>query len=194
MPDLLPHATLADAVGAYRETGDIVQLLDRIAALAADTPLDQLIDAAEPFREMPEVIGPVYERVVRERPNDARALVTLANAYWLAGRGPEVVGELASRAIAADPAMRAAWHLWALSESDPRARTDRWRQVTERFPEDELARVVLADNAASLAGAESDPEALALAIATYRSLLATAGPEQRAALERAIATLESWSL
>lgn len=194
MPDLLPHATLADAVIAYRETGDIARLLERIGAIAADAPVDQLMDAAEPYRDIPEVIGPVYEHVVRSRPDDARALVTLANAYWLAGRGADAVGELAARALAADPMLRAAWHLWALSESDARTRTDRWRQVTERFPEDELARALLADNAASVAGAESDPEALALAIRTYESLLATARDDQREALERAITTLKGWSL
>jgi hypothetical protein len=90
--------------------------------------------------------------------------------------------------------MRAAWHLWALSESDARSRTERWRQVTERFPDDELARALLADNAASLAGADSDAEALALAVRTYESLLPTARGEQRQALERAIGTLRSWSL
>lgn len=194
MPDLLPHATLADAVGAYRETGDLARLLERISSIAADASLDQLEAAAEPYRDMPEVIGPIYERVVQEKPDDALSLVTLANAYWLAGRGAEIVGDLAARAIAVDPGLRAAWHLWALSESDPRARTERWQQVCARFPADELARVLLADNAASLAGAESDREALALAISTYESLLSTAGPEQRTALERAIATLSSWSL
>jgi hypothetical protein len=45
-----------------------------------------------------------------------------------------------------------------------------------------------------VAGAESDPEALALAISTYESLLATAREEQRAVLERAITTLKGWSL
>jgi hypothetical protein len=194
MPDLLPVSSLAYAVSAYRETGDIARLLDRIADLARRTPTDELRSAAEPFRDIPEVIGPVYEHVVADSPDDAGALVTLANAYWLAGRGPEAVGELAARAIAADPSHRGAWHLWALSESDARSRTERWRQVTERFPEDELARVLLADNAASLAGAESDPDALALAIRTYESLLPTAAGDQRAALDRAIATLRGWSL
>jgi hypothetical protein len=194
MPDLLPQTALADAVAAYRETGDIVRLLDRIAGIAAGTPAAELASAAEPFRDVPEVIGPVYEYVVAARPHDPRALVTLANAYWLAGRGPDVVGELASRAIAADPALRSGWHLWALSEGDARSRTERWRQVVERFPEDELARVLLADNAASLAGAESDAGALALAIRTYESLLPTARGDQRMALERAIATLNEWSL
>src|SRR6478609_10678544 len=130
---------------------------------------------------------PELERNVRENPNDARAIVALANHYWLTGHGPEVVGELANRAIAADPTNRAGWHLWALSESDPRQRVARWQQVCARFPLDELAKANLADNAASLAGAEHDYEAVDLAIATYRELLATASSaDQTAALEKAI--------
>ena len=119
----------------------------------------------------------------------------LANAYWLTGRGPEAVGELASRAIAADPGNRGAWHLWALSESSPHERMTRWLQVTTRFPEDELAKANLADNAASIASADRDREALQIALHTYRSLLRTATrPEQRAALEEAIGVMEKWSL
>jgi hypothetical protein len=190
-----PAAVLAGAVAAYRDHGDVAALLERIAALAAITPPDRLAAAAEPFRDMPEVAGPVYEHVVAAHPTDARALVILAGAYWLAGRGPEVVGELAGRALAADPGHRGAWHLWALTEPDPRGRVTRWRQVAERFPDDELARVNLADNAASLAGAEHDPEALALAIRTYESLLPTARhPRQREALEQALRTLRAWRL
>ncbi|HEX6632250.1 MAG TPA: hypothetical protein VF048_14215, partial [Gemmatimonadaceae bacterium] len=129
------------------------------------------------------------------RPNDARALVILANAYWLGGRGPEVVEELANRAIAADPSNRGAWHLWALSESNPRQRVTRWRQVTARFPEDHLAHANLADNAASLAGAEHDPDALLVAITTYEWLLERADqPDQRNALEHALLTLRAWKL
>ena len=188
-------AELARAIASYREDADLGALVERIAALAAVTPVDALAAAAEPFRDLPEVAGPVYERVVAARPADARALVILANAYWLAGRGPDVVGELAGRAIATDPDSRAAWHLWALSEANPRARVARWRQVAERFPADELARATLADNAASLAGAEHDPEALALAIRSYESLLPTATrPGERQALERAITTLRAWRL
>lgn len=195
MPTASPTPTLAAAVEAYRASGDLPQLLDTIADLARTATADELVEAAAPFRDIPEVAGPVYEHVVAQRPDDAEALVVLANASWLAGRGPELVGELASRAIAADPDRRAAWHLWALSESDARQRTERWRQVTERFADDELARVLLADNAASLAGAESDPEALALALRTYESLLATARTaDQRQALQRAITTLRGWSL
>ncbi len=192
-----PAAALAFAVDAYRDDNDMHALLARLDAIvrAPDVDIDVLITAAEPYHGIPEVAGPLYEHVVSKRPDDARALVILANAYWLTGRGPEVVGELASRAIAADPSTRGAWHLWALSESNPRARTERWRQVTERFPEDELARATLADNAASLAGAEHDAGALALAIATYESLLPTAThPGQRDALERAITTLKGWKI
>lgn len=133
------------------------------------------------------------ERAATERPDDARTLVALANAYWLSGSGPEVVGDLASRAIAADPLNRAAWHLWALSESDPRQRVSRWQQVSARFPTDDLARANVADNAAALAGAEHDYDALDLAIATYEQLLATAEQqEQRDALDTAIQTLRRW--
>ena len=136
---------------------------------------------------------PELERSVRDNPGDARALIALANHYWLTGHGPEVVGDLASRAIAADPLNRAGWHLWALSESDPRQRVARWQQVSARFPSDDLARANLADNAASLAGAEQDYEAVDLAISTYRELLGTAtASDQKAALEKAISTLEKW--
>jgi len=138
---------------------------------------------------------PAYEHIVAERPNDAQAAVLLANAYWITGRGPEVVGALASQAIAADASNRGAWHLWALAEPEVRERVERWREVTRRFPEDQLARAALADNATSLAGAEHDPLALDLAIATYDSLLAEAThPHQRAALETTLATLRGWKL
>ena len=136
---------------------------------------------------------PALERAVAERPDDAKALVALANHYWLIGTGPEPVADLASRAIAVDPDNRAAWHLWALAESDPRQRVARWQQVTQRFPLDLLAKANLADNAASLAGAEHDYDAVDLAIATYQELLAVAEkPDQRTALEKAITTLKGW--
>src|SRR5687767_3370513 len=184
---------LADVVQSYRADANAARLFDRLEALAADADVDALIAAAEPYRDIPEVAGPLYERIVERRPDDARALVVLAGAYWLHGRGPEVVGALASRAIAADPANRGAWHLWALTESDPRARVRRWEQVSTRFPDDQLAAANLADNAASLAGAEHDPVALGLAIETYERLLGdTDHPQQRAALETALKTLRQW--
>ena len=149
------------------------------------TNADPSLDQSDPL--------PALERAVKERPDDAKALVALANHYWLIGTGPEPVADLASRAIASDPNNRAAWHLWALAESDPRQRVGRWQQVTQRFPQDQLAKANLADNAASLAGAEHDYEAVDLAIATYKDLLAAADrQDQRAALEKAISTLEGW--
>lgn len=188
-------AELDAAVLEYRHHDNVGVLLDAVAGLAARATPDALVSAAERYRDMPEVTIPVYERVVAAQPGNARAHVVLANAYWLTGRGPDVVGELATRAMSLDPENRGAWHLWALSEGDPRARTDRWLQVTQRFPADQLARAALADNAASLAGAEQDPLALDLAVRTYESLLAEAGDgPQRAALEHAITTLKGWKL
>jgi len=186
---------VADAARAYRTDGDAARLFERLEALASGADADALIAAAEPFRDVPEIAGPLYERIVAQRPTDARALVVLASAYWLHGRGPDVVGELASRAIASDPTNRGGWHLWALTEPSPRNRVQRWEQVVARFPQDQLAAANLADNAASLAGAEQDPAALMLAIDTYERLLASAdsGP-QRAALEGALRTLRGWRL
>jgi hypothetical protein len=190
-----PTAEIASAVEAYRDSNDFAALLNRLLAISAAADLEALIAAVEPYRDIPEVSGPVYERVVAERPSDARALVILASAYWLTGRGPDAVGELATRAMAADPTNRGAWHLWALTEPNQRERVMRWRQVVERFPDDELARANLADNAASLASTEHDREALRIALRTYESLLATASrPEQREALEQAISTLRGWRL
>lgn len=186
-----PAPAIADAVAAYQVSGDMPALLDRLSAVAAGAPPESLAVAVEPFRGIPEVAGPIYEHIVAQRPDDARALVILANAYWLAGRGPDVVGELATRAITVDAGNRGAWHLWALTEGDPRRRTGRWQQVTRRFPDDDLARAALADNAASVASAEDDPALLQLAIETYEHLLArTTHPHQRRALEGAIEALK----
>ncbi len=135
------------------------------------------------------------ERAVARSPDDAQALVRLANAYWLEGRGPDVVGEIADRARNMDRDNRGAWHLWALAEPTPRSRTERWRQVSEQFPTDDLARANLADNAAALAGAEHDREALELALETYEELLRTATHQpQRLALETALDTLRGWKI
>ncbi len=164
-------------------------------ALSVAADPDALIAASAPYRELPEVVIPVYERVVAARPTDAQAMVILANAYWLTGRGADIVGALAARAIAADADNRGAWHLWALSESNPRARMERWEQVAGKFPADQLARAALADNAASLAGAEHDPLALDLAVRTYEGLWAEASrTEERRALEETIAKLKGWAL
>jgi hypothetical protein len=186
---------VTEAVTAYRRHGNVEALLEQLAIAAANASVDELITAAEPYRDIPEVAGPLYERIVAAQPANARALVVLAGAYWLAGRGPDVVGALASRAMAADPANRGGWHLWALTESNPRSRVDRWSQVCGRFPDDDLAKANLADNAASLAGAEHDPVALGQALDAYTELRArTTEPAQRAALDQAITTLKGWRL
>jgi hypothetical protein len=107
--------------------------------------------------------------------------------------GPDVVAALASRAIAADPANRGAWHLWALAESDPRQRVGRWQQVVARFPGDDLALANVADNAAGVAGNEQDYDMLDLAVAAYESLLERAEqPAQREALDTALRSLRGW--
>ena len=192
-PDV--SAAVSDAVQEYRQHGDIAALLDRMKALSIAADPETLIAATAPYHDLPEVVIPVYERVVTARPEDAQAMVVLANAYWLTGRGADVVGALATRAIAADADNRGAWHLWSLSESDPRARVERWQQVAERFPADQLARAALADNAASLAGAEHDPLALDLAVRTYEGLWAEASRDvERRALEETIAKLKGWTL
>ena len=193
MSDLSTRVTAA--LSKYERDNDLGALFDTVRALAEAHALDDLIAVAEEHRDRHEIVIPVYERVTSQRPNDARALVVLANAYWLTGRGPEVVGDLASRAMRADPANRGAWHLWALSEGDVRGRVERWQQVTDRFPDDLLARAALADNAASLAGAEHDPLALDLAVRTYEGLWQESPtPTQRRALEETLQTLRGWKL
>lgn len=193
-PPLDLPAALADAVNAYEASGNIGALMERLHRLRDGVTPDALVAAAEPWLHMPEVVGPLYERIVDEQPANARALVILANAYWLSGRGPELVGDLASRALAVDPQNRAAWHLWALTEGNQRDRTVRWLQVTQRFPDDLLAKAALADNASSLAAAEHDKEALAMAISAYEELWANSPtPEQRAALETALTTLRNYT-
>lgn len=195
-PSIDPAAAIASAVQEYQETSDVASLLKQLEAICSRCPdVDALVRGVSPFEQIPEIAGPVYEYVVAQKPNDASALVRLANAYWLSGRGPDAVQELANRALAVDPANRGAWHLWALSEATLRDRVDRWRHVVERFPQDELAQANLADNAASLASTEGDRAALQIAIRTYKGLLRTASrTEQRVALERAVATLEQWRL
>src|SRR6476661_3651278 len=190
-----PAEALAAAVQEYQQQNDVGALLDRVQAIARTTEATRLLEISAPYRELPEVVIPVYERVVAARPSDAQAMVVLANAYWLTGRGADVVGELASRAIAADATNRGGWHLWALSESDQRQRVARWQQVVARFPSDDLARAALADNATSLAGAEHDYDALDLAIVTYEELLKTAqNPSQINAINTALTALRGWKL
>ena len=188
-----PSRELASYVDEYQRTRDLGTLLDQLKALARRTSPDLLKTAAQPFAELPEVIIPLYERIVDASPEDAQAMVVLANSYWLTGRGPEAVNGLASRAKSIDRKNRGAWHLWALSEPSLRKRVERWLAVTKEFPADQLARAALADNATSLANDESDPVALKLAIATYEGLLAeTKAVSQRLALEQSLKTLRGF--
>jgi hypothetical protein len=193
MESRLPAADLglAQTVEEYRVTGNIGTIIDRVRAIANDADPEQLVHAVRPYTDMPEVVIPAYESIVAKRPRDAQAMVVLANAYWLTGRGSDVVGELATRAKSVDPRNRGAWHLWALAESDLRGRVERWREVSRRFPEDQLARAALADNALSLSSSEDDPAALDLAISTYEGLLAEATHHaQRNALEATLTALK----
>ena len=194
-----PHPDVGAALDAvvheYRQRGDVGALLDRVKAVVREAPTEALGPAAAPYMDLPEVVIPVYERIVELSPTEAQPMVVLANAYWLSGRGAEVVGQLADRAKSVDDGNRGAWHLWALAESDPRRRMERWRAVTQRFPADQLARAALADNAASVAGAEHDPLALDLAVQTFESLWAEASrDEERRALEETITKLKGWKL
>ena len=193
MPPLTQQ--LSEALERFDADGNVGTLFDTVKALVRDAEPDALMAAVEPLRERPEIVIPVYEQVVARRPDHARALVVLANAYWITGRGPDVVGELAERAMRADPANRGAWHLWALAEADVRSRVARWTKVSQQFPEDQLARAALADNAAGLAGAQHDPLALDLAIRTYEGLLAEAQTStQRRALVQTLETLKGWKI
>jgi hypothetical protein len=188
-------AALDAAVNEYRQQGDVGTLLDRVKAVVHEAPAESLGAAAAPYMDLPEVVIPVYERIVDASPAEAQPMVVLANAYWLTGRGADVVGRLAERAKSVDDGNRGAWHLWALAESDPRSRMERWRAVSERFPADQLARAALADNAASVAGAEHDPLALDLAVQTFEGLWAEASrDEERRALEETITKLKGWKL
>lgn len=189
------EVALDGLVRDYRVTGNTAELQARLATLADTGASHALMLAAERYGEVLEIAGPLYERVVQEDPTNVRAIIGLANAYWLTGRGPEAVGALADQAKTVDPRSRAAWHLWALTESDPRRRVDRWRRVCDEFSDDDLARANLADNAASLAGAEHDPAALQMALETYADLRSRATePAQIAALDQALATLRQWKV
>lgn len=183
---------LESHVDAYQRTGDLGTLFDSLKAVAKQFAPDALKAAAQPYQQMPEVVIPLYEHIVATSTEDAQAMVVLANAYWLSGRGPASVDKLASRAKTIDPTNRGAWHMWSLAESDVRKRVDRWMEVTKRFPQDQLARAALADNAVSLATDEDDPVALKLAIHTYEELLAVSTQTaQRLALEETLKKLRA---
>jgi hypothetical protein len=194
-PPQAPASRLAAIVDEYRQHDNLGALFDSLRALARESTPELLTDISRPYRDIPEVVIPLFESITERSPNDAQSLVVLANAYWLTGRGAETVGRLAQKARELDAENRGAWHLYALSESDPRARMERWREITAKFPSDLLAKAALADNAASVAGAEHDPLALDLAVATYESLLKESdNAEQKKALRETIATLKKWKI
>src|SRR2546423_226748 len=102
-PPRSAQSELSGLVEAYQRSGDVGLLFDQLKDLAKRTPPDVVKSAAQPYRELPEVVIPLYERVVAESPNDAQSMVVLANAYWLTGRGSEVVSRLANQAKQVDP-------------------------------------------------------------------------------------------
>ena len=194
-PALVRALTTVATQDTYTRGGepDHAALAATIREITRDVSAEDLYEAAAHFRDRPDIATPLLEDVVRAQPNNSRALVRLANCYWLLGAGPQPVAELASRAIAADPQDRAAWHLWALADELPRGRVGRWQQVVTRFPEDDLALANVADNAASVAGAEHDYEMVDVAIAAYETLRSRAKrDEERAAVDRALETLRAW--
>jgi len=65
-PDV--NAAFADAIQEYRQNGDIAALLDRMKALSLATEPEALIAASAPYHDLPEVVIPVYERIVTARP------------------------------------------------------------------------------------------------------------------------------
>src|SRR6266571_898885 len=97
-----PAFPLAAIVAEYQQHGDVGILFDQLKSLSNASSPEALKTAAEPFRDLPEVVIPLYESIVARSTSDAQAMVVLANAYWLTGRGADVVGELAARAISAD--------------------------------------------------------------------------------------------
>src|SRR5689334_11750731 len=89
--DSSPDRDLAQVVEEYRRTANIGTLVDRVRALASRTDPEKLARVARAYVNMPEVVIPAFEHIVAKCPGDAQAMVVLANAYWLTGRGTEVV-------------------------------------------------------------------------------------------------------
>ena len=185
---------LSSFVESYQQSGDVGLLFDQLKALAKRTAPDALKQAAQPFRDLPEVVIPLYERIVADSPNDAQAMVVLANSYWLTGRGPDAVEQLASRAKAIDRAeSRRLAPLGAgrsrICESasivGSKSRSA-FRATNSRAPRSPTTPRVWRTT-------KQDPVALKLAIATYEGLLAeTKQTAQRLALEETLKKLRNW--
>ena len=74
-------AALAAWGADYRAPHNIAHLKQHLKSLARQATPDAVIVAAEPYRDEPEIVAPLYEAVVEAQPDNARALVMLANAY-----------------------------------------------------------------------------------------------------------------
>ena len=61
-------AALAEAVNAYEASGNVGALMERLHHVREGATPDALVAAAEPWLHMPEVAGPLYERVVDHQP------------------------------------------------------------------------------------------------------------------------------
>src|SRR5206468_12615981 len=70
-------AALAAAVHEYRQQGDVGTLLDRVKAMARDAEPAALASAARSYMDLPEVVIPVYERLVESNPREAQPMVVL---------------------------------------------------------------------------------------------------------------------
>ena len=65
MPNIAdPASRIASLVDEYRDHDNLGVLFDGLRALARDTPPAVLIDATRPYRDLPEVVIPVFESVV----------------------------------------------------------------------------------------------------------------------------------
>ena len=159
---------LAQIVEEYRVTANIGTLFDRVRALAALADPEQFLEAARPCHDMPEVVIPAYEHIVAARPQDAQAMVVLANAYWLTGRGADVVGELAPRAHRRRRAQSRRVAPLGAVRTELRASASSAGGGFAALSRGPARARALADNATSLAGAEHDPAALDLAIVDVR--------------------------
>ena len=68
--------SIAAALAQYESDDNLGVLLDALRKLATTNDAQALMRAAEPYRDRPEVVMPLYERVVAERPHDAAGFPT----------------------------------------------------------------------------------------------------------------------
>ena len=125
--------------------------------------------ASQPFRDMPEVVIPALRANRRStRPTDAQAMVILANAYWLTGRGPDAVEQLAVRAQGDrpdQPRRLASLGAHAGRPAQTRRPLARGHEAISRPTNSRAPRSPTTPRASRTT--KHDPVALKLAIATY---------------------------